>query len=212
MRLPTGAELRTTGPLDGVAVLCVNGGQANEVEGTWSASIEWLVQRLAPRFPHVGFAELRYRIKSWKVLESCIADARAALAALPAGRLLLVGFSMGGAVATSVAHDPRVEAVVGLAPWLPPELSLEPLRGRRLVVIHGSLDRAFPGVPGVAPSHSRAAFERAVGMGIEGEYALLKGAAHGLALRAPWGRPVPLPRAKTWLELTAREVDRFASA
>ena len=32
-------------------VVCVNGGQAGEVEGTWSASLEWLVRRLAPRFP-----------------------------------------------------------------------------------------------------------------------------------------------------------------
>ena len=35
------------------AVVCVNGGQAAEVEGTWSASLEWLVTRLAPRFPEL---------------------------------------------------------------------------------------------------------------------------------------------------------------
>ena len=69
--LPTGAELRVTG--DGArAVVCVNGGQSREVPGTWSATLEWLVRRLAPSFPGLRFAEVRYRIKSWKRLELCI--------------------------------------------------------------------------------------------------------------------------------------------
>ena len=50
-RLPTGAELRVRGPEGADAVVCVNGGQRAHVEGTWSASLEWLVGRLAPRFP-----------------------------------------------------------------------------------------------------------------------------------------------------------------
>src|SRR5436853_323336 len=74
----TGAEMRRTG--DGpTAVVCVNGGQGAEVEGTWSASLEWLVARLAPQFPKLAFAEVRYRIKSWKRMDDCIADARAAV-------------------------------------------------------------------------------------------------------------------------------------
>ena len=81
MRLGSGAELRVTGPLDApAAVVCVNGGQAAEVEGTWSASLEWLVRRLAPRFPALAFAEVRYRIKSWNKLDWCVEDARAAVA------------------------------------------------------------------------------------------------------------------------------------
>ena len=43
VKLATGAELRITGAVDECAVVCVNGGQSREVEGTWSASIEWLV-------------------------------------------------------------------------------------------------------------------------------------------------------------------------
>ena len=80
MRLSTGAELRVTGPVGECAVVCVNGGQSREVEGTWSASIEWLAQTLAPRLPELGFAEVRYRVKSWRRLESCVDDARAAIA------------------------------------------------------------------------------------------------------------------------------------
>ena len=130
-------------------------------------------------------------MKSWNRLGSCVEDAREAVRAVGAGRTLLVGFSMGGAVAAACADEPSVEGVVGLAPWLPDRLSLEPLRGRRLVVVHGSLDRALPGVPGVSPAGSRRGFERALALGVEGEYLLVRGGVHGLALRAPGGRPFP---------------------
>lgn len=208
-RLASGAELRLTGPTDRAAVICVNGGQRAEVEGTWSASLEWLVRRLAPRFPQLGFAEVRYRIKSWKRLDWCVEDARAAIDAVGAPRMVLLGFSMGGAVGISVADEPGVEEVLGLAPWIPDELDLAPLAGRRLTVIHGSLDRALPGIPGVSPAHSRRGFERARALGVDGESTLLRGAVHGLALRAHWGRPLPLPRAGAWARLVARELERF---
>ena len=135
MRLTTGAELRVTGPSGATAaVVCVNGGQAAEVEGTWSATIEWLVRRLAPQFPALAFAEVRYRIKSWNKLDWCVEDARAAVAQTGAQRTLLLAFSMGGAVSARIADDPTVETVLGLAPWLPPEVSLQALRGKRLRV------------------------------------------------------------------------------
>jgi pimeloyl-ACP methyl ester carboxylesterase len=208
--LPSGAELRVTGPAAAAAaVVCVNGGQGSRVEGTWSASLEWLVQRLAPSFPALAFAEVRYRVKSWNTLDWCIEDAREAVQAVGAQRTLLLGFSMGGIVSSSIADDPSVETVVGLAPWFPERLSLEPLRGKRLRVLHGSLDRALPGIPGVSPTSSRRGFDRAVALGAEGEYTIVHGAVHGVALRAHWGRPVPLPRAPTWARLVAEELRRF---
>jgi pimeloyl-ACP methyl ester carboxylesterase len=212
MRLATGAEARVTGPTGRGAVVCVDGGQGGEVEGTWSASIEWLVRRLAPRFPALGFAEVKYRIKSWKRLDWCVEDARAAVRETGTPRALLLGFSMGGAVAISAADEPNVETVVGLAPWIPDRLSLEPLRGRRLVVVHGTLDRWLPGIPGVRPSSSRRGFERARALGIQGEYALLPGALHGVALRAHWGKPIAVPRARSWAEFVARELERFEAS
>ncbi|HEY2372504.1 MAG TPA: hypothetical protein VGH82_08130 [Gaiellaceae bacterium] len=213
MELSTGAELRITGPAGATAaVVCVNGGQSGEVEGTWSASLEWLVGRLAPRFTELLFAEVRYRIKSWKRLDWCVEDARAAIATAGAERTLLVGFSMGGTVAAQVADEPSVETVIGLAPWLPERISLAPLRGRRFRVIHGSLDGRLPGIPGVSPAGSRRGFERARALGIEGDYTLIPGATHGIALRAHWGRPIPLPRASTWERLVAGELDRFQAA
>src|SRR5262245_51485071 len=121
--LSSGAEMRVTGELGSKAVVCLNGGQAGEVEGTWSASLEWLVRTLAPRFPSIAFAEVRYRVKSWRRLDLCIEDARAAIQAVGAERTLLLGFSMGGAVAISAADEPSVERVLGLAPWIPDRLS-----------------------------------------------------------------------------------------
>ncbi len=207
-QLSTGAELRLTGPVDRLAVVCVNGGQSSEVEGTWSASIEWLVRRLAPEFPALGFAEVRYRIKSWKRLDWCVADARAAVVETGAPRVLLLGFSMGGSVAVQAAVEPAVDTVVGLAPWLPDRLSLEPLRGHRFAVIHGKLDRWLPGIPGVSPASSRRGFERARSLGVEGEYTLIPRALHGIAFRAG-ERALPLPGAKIWARHVASELARF---
>ena len=190
-------------------MLCVNGGQRAAVAGTWSASLEWLVGRLGPRFPGLRFAELRYRIKSWEHLDSCIDDARAALRELDARRTLLVGFSMGGAVSSVIADEQSVQGVVGIAPWLPHQLPLDGLAGKRFRVLHGSLDRALPGIPGVSPASSRAGFERALRAGAHGEYTLISGAVHGMALRAPWAKLVQLPRAKAWARLVADEVARY---
>ena len=200
--LSTGAEMRLTGG-GATAVVCVNGGQSAEVEGTWSASLEWLVGRLAPRFQQFVFAEVRYRVKSWRRLEACIEDARAAVRAVGAPRALVLGFSMGGAVAISVADEDSVEQVLGLAPWIPDRLSLEPLRGKRLDVLHGSLDRWLPGIPGVSTASSRRGFERARTLGVEGSYEVIPGGLHGIALRARRGRLLPLPRAGAWEQRVA---------
>jgi pimeloyl-ACP methyl ester carboxylesterase len=206
--LSTGAAVRVTGtgPL---AVVCVNGGQGAEVPGTWSATLEWLVRRLAPSFPGFRFGEVRYRVKSWKQLDRCVDDARAAIERLGGERTLLLGFSMGGAVSIAVADQPGVEEVLGLGPWIPDRLDLSPLRGKRLVVIHGGLDRWLPGIPGVSPSSSRRGFERALAVGAEGSYTMIPGAVHGTALRAPGGDVLPLPRARRWAELVGQELARF---
>lgn len=184
----------------------MNGGRAASVPGTWSATLEWLGERLAPRLPAFRLLEVRYRTRSWHRLHDCIDDARAAIDAAEAERVVLLGYSMGGAVAVACAGDPRVERVLGLAPWLFDRLSMAALRGKRLRVIHGSLDRALPGVPGVSPALSRRGFERALAAGATGEYTVIHGAPHAVALRAPTGRPVPLPRAGAWLRLVHGEL------
>jgi pimeloyl-ACP methyl ester carboxylesterase len=201
--------MRVTGPTEHAVVVCVNGGQGGEVAGTWSASIEWLARRLTPRFPDLGFAEVKYRIKSWRRMDWCVADAIAAIDETGAPRTLLLGFSMGGAVAIQAAAGPTVEAVLGLAPWIPDRLSLESLRGKRLDVLHGSLDRWLPGIPGVSTASSRRGHERAKALGVEGDYALIPGALHGIALRTKGGRLLPLPRAGAWAQGVTTELERF---
>jgi dienelactone hydrolase len=212
--LTSGAEGRWTGDHGERVVVCVNGGTAAEVPGTWSASLEWLVGALGPRFPGLRFLEVRYRIKSWRRLDLCVADGAAAIeAATAAGgaRILLLGFSMGGAVAVANAAAPGVEAVVGVNPWLPPQLELDALRGRRLAVVHGALDAPLPGVPGVKPSLSAAAAERARALGADVEWRLAPRAFHGVALRRRGGALVPLPGARRYRDFVAGELERFCA-
>ena len=211
VRIATGAELRITNGSRDRMVVCVNGGQAAPVEGTWSASLEWLVRALAPRFPRLGFAEVRYRVKSWQRLELCIEDARAAIREAGGERTLLVGFSMGGAVAIACADEATVERVVGLAPWIPDRMPVDPIRGKRLDVIHGSLDAHLPGVPGVSPAHSRRSLERVRAVGAAGDYTLIPGGLHGIAVRSPGGRALALPRARAWERLLAAQLEAFRS-
>jgi dienelactone hydrolase len=211
LKLATGAEMRVTGIFRSGAVVCVGGGQHREVNGTWSASLEWLVEQLAPRLPELGFTEVRYRVKSWRRLESCVDDARAAIREIGPTRVALLGFSMGGAVAIAVAREPHVDEVIGLAPWIPDQLDVSTLRGKRLTVVHGSLDRWFPGIPGVPATSSRKGFDRARERGASGRYVLVPGAVHGMAIRAPWGKLVPLPKADRWVDVVEEELRRFAA-
>ena len=204
----SGAALRVTGAGPD-AVVCVNGGGRAEVPGTWSSTVEWLVGRLAPSFPGVRFGEVRYRVKSWRRLDLCVEDALASITALKPMRTLLLGFSMGGAVSVRVAAQPSVTGLLALAPWLPEELDLAPLDGKRLAIVHGGFDSPLPGIPGVTARSSRRAYERALARGIDASYTLIPGGLHGAAVRAPWGRPIALPRAGAWLAAIAGELARF---
>ena len=189
----------------------MNGGTAAEVPGTWSASIEWLVRGLAQRFPQLALLEVRYRVKSWRRLELCVEDGAAALdAAREAGaeRIALLAFSMGGAVAVQNAAGPEVEALVGVNPWLPPKLDLAPLADKRLAIVHGALDAPLPGVPGVKPSMSAAAAERARSLGAEVTREVVPG-FHAVALRRRTGGLLPVPGARSFGAFVQRELQGF---
>ena len=166
-------------------------------------------ERLATRFPEVAFVEVRYRTKSWNELPSCIEDAEDALTAT-ARPSILVGFSMGGAVAIGAADHEGAAAVLGLAPWIPPQLDLRPLRGKRFDVVHGAWDRWLPLVPGVSAAHSRSGFERALAAGANGTYTVIPRGLHGVALRSRDGSLVTLPRAKAWLGPVSAAIERFS--
>ena len=179
------------------AVVCVNGGTSAEMPGTWSASVEWLVRRLSAPLP-------RPRLPRGALPDQVVAAARA----LRRGRarprstrpgraglqeLALLGFSMGGAVAVRNAAAAGVELVAGVNPWLPPQLELETLRGRRLAIAHGALDAPLPLIPGVKPSMSLAAAERARALGVEVEREVVSRGFHAVALRRRDGGMLALP-------------------
>lgn len=208
VQLASGADARLSNEAAPLAVVLVNGGSARAVPGTWSATSELLATELAPRFPKLAFLEVRYRVKTWNALDSCMADGRAALE-LVARPALLVGFSMGGAVSIGIASHSGVTGVLGLAPWIPERLSLDGLRGKRLDVLHGSWDRYLPGIPGVSAASSKRGFDRAQAFGIEGTYTLIPRGLHGAALRRKSGTIQRLPRAGAWVSGVEQHLSRF---
>ena len=213
-QLATGAEARWTGVPGVRAVVCVNGGTAAELPGTWSASVEWLVRRLSGRFPQLGFLEVRYRIRSWQQLELCVEDAAAAIELARhsgAQELSLLGFSMGGAVAVRSAAASGVGLVAGVNPWLPPQLELETLQGRRLAIVHGALDAPLPLIPGVKPSMSLAAANRARALGVEVEREVVSRGFHAIALRRRGGGMLALPGAVRYAEFVGDQLERFCA-
>jgi pimeloyl-ACP methyl ester carboxylesterase len=210
LNLSSGAEARVRNEDAPRAAVLVNGGTARRVPGTWSATSEWLAERLATRHRQLAFVEVRYRTKSWHELPSCIEDAAAAVDAV-ARPTILVGFSMGGAVAIGAARHSGVGPLLGLAPWIPDELDLRGLAGKRLDVVHGAWDRWLPGVPGVSPGHSRSGFERALAAGATGKYTLIPRGLHGVALRSRRGGGLlTLPGAARWLPPVSSALDRFS--
>jgi dienelactone hydrolase len=212
--LPTGADARVTNEGAPLAAVLVNGGTARAVPGTWSATSELLVTELAHRFAGIAFAEVRYRVKTWNQLDSCMADAEAALDLVDGrgpGSALLIGFSMGGAVSIGVAGHEAVASVLALAPWIPERLPLDGLHGKRLDVVHGAWDRWLPGIPGVSPRVSRLGFERARALGVDGTYTIIPRALHGAAVRRPSGALQRLPRWQVWVEHVGASLERFAA-
>lgn len=120
---------------------------------------------------------LRNRYRGWNGQDmSPVQDARWALAQIslehPGVPVYLLGHSMGGLTALCVADDAQVEAVVALAPWLDAATPVEPLAGRRVLIVHGSEDRW------TSPRNSLAYARRAEGVAGSIEYVSLKGAGH----------------------------------
>ena len=89
---------------------------------------------------------------------------------------------------------------------------MDGLRGKRLDVVHGAWDRYLPGIPGVSPAHSRAAFDRVREGGVAGTYRLIARGLHGAAVRRRDGSLVPLPRWRSWVAETAAALARYEIA
>ena len=206
--LATGAEMRLTGE-GATAVVCVNGGQASEVRGNLERVAR--VARAAARAAVPGSSSSpRCATGSSRGGGSTAASRTrgrrsSAVGREPDAAARLLDGRRGGDLGGRTSR--RSSGVLGLAPWIPDRLSLEPLRGKRLDVLHGSLDRWLPGIPGVSPA-LLAARLRARPRARRRRHAttLIRGALHGIALRAHRGRPVPLPRAAAWARRVAAQL------
>jgi alpha-beta hydrolase superfamily lysophospholipase len=181
------APVLTIRPAHGVTkavVLVLHGGRANSYEPVRARHLSpsrmipfaKLLHREGSRYG-LSVWSLRNRVRGWNGAErSPVQDARWALEKIREEHssvpVYLVGHSMGGSVAIAVADDPLVKAIVSLAPWTDADSPTEPVRDRKVLIIHGDKDKWTS-----APSSQHFA-ERAVGLAQEVFYVRLRGAGH----------------------------------
>ena len=134
-------------------------------------------------------------MKSWRRLESCVEDARAAVHEVGAPRVAPPRL-LDGRRGLDRGRG-RADGRGGRRPR-----AVDPGPARRVDATRQAAHRdarlarplAPPGIPGVSPAHSRKGFDRARERGADGSYVVIRGAVHGIALRSPWGELVPLPK------------------
>jgi pimeloyl-ACP methyl ester carboxylesterase len=191
-------HLAVDGPADAEAVVLVlHGGRSQSRTPVPASALAVLRMRpFAHRIGRVGrgriaVASLRFAVRGWNGADaSPVIDARWALDQLaerfgdvPLG---LVGHSMGGRAALRAAGHRGVESVVGLAPWLGSGEPIAQLRGRRVLLVHGSRDRTTSAEATAAYADG---LRRA---GIAASFVEVPGDGHGM-----------LRRARLWHDLAA---------
>ena len=136
---------------DGI-VLVLHGGRENgrsPVRANHLAVLRMIpVARQAAAAGHGRLAVVRVLdvVRGWNGADAApVADTRWAVEQclerygdLPVG---LIGHSMGGRAAMRAGDAPNVRSVVGLAPWLPPGEPVGQLRGKRVLIVHGTAAR-----------------------------------------------------------------------
>ncbi len=191
-------HLHVRGDADADAVVLVlHGGRSQSRSAVPPGALAVLRMRpFAQRIWSVGrgriaVASLRFAVRGWNGADaSPVADTRWALDQLAArfdsGPIGLVGHSMGGRAALRAAGHPRVESVVGLAPWLGAGEPIAQLRDRRILLAHGSRDRT-------TSAEATAAYADALRRsGIAASFVEIPGDGHGM-----------LRRARLWHDLAA---------
>jgi alpha-beta hydrolase superfamily lysophospholipase len=137
-------------------VLMLHGGREHGLDppddrsAAWRRA-RWMMRQIEGRAHRagVGLWLLRYSVSGWNAATgtpgSPVADVRWALeevrrelGALP---VVLLGHSMGARAAVAVADDASVAGVVALAPWLPADEPVEPLRGKPFAAAQGRRDK-----------------------------------------------------------------------
>lgn len=166
-----------------VIVLHGGRGRAEPVRPTALSALRMVP--IATRIAHTGAGRLAVvrvlnSARGWNPADvTPLADLRWVLtqvrerfgATIPVG---LVGHSLGGSVALSGAGDPSVRSVVALAPWLSGQESTEPLRGRQVLIVHGSTDRV------TSPRLSAALAASAAGVAAQVSFVEVSGGEHAM--------------------------------
>ncbi len=172
----------------GVVVLVMHGGsvEGHQANRPWSHNVIRLVP-FARALKHVpgpiAVARLRFRYRGWNGADaSPLADARSALADIrsryPGVPIALIGHSMGGRAALSLAADEAdVRLVVGLAPWIE-RGDPRPDAGQQTILIHGDRDLICP------LWGSRRTVEEMQSQGLEATLIRVARSDHAMLLRA----------------------------
>jgi pimeloyl-ACP methyl ester carboxylesterase len=190
--LRPGPVLTGAGAVDAAkaAVLVLHGGRANSSAATSNRQLA--VARMLPIANHLvqagagaGLAvyRLRFGHRGWnRTGVAAIEDTSWAIEQLRQRHgeipIVLVGHSMGGRAAMRVAGNDAVTGVVGLAPWLVPGEPHEQFEARRLLVVHGTVDRT------TSWRGSRSFVREVRPIAIESGWIGLHGSGHGLLRRS----------------------------
>lgn len=131
----------------------------------------------------LSVAVLRFAVRGWNgATASPVADARRALdeisarhPGLPVG---LLGHSMGGRAAFRLAGDPRVSALVALAPWVERSDVAEGHPGLQTLVMHGTRDRV------TSPRNAKAMADAMSALGVDVTWRAVEGEGHSMLRQA----------------------------
>jgi pimeloyl-ACP methyl ester carboxylesterase len=114
--------------------------------------------------------------RGWDTTTTPVMDARWAMEQVREQHgdlpVALVGHSLGGRAALLAGDDPHVRCVVALNPWVLPSDRVD-LRGRRVLVVHGTDDRI------ASPARS-ADLVRRMQPGTDVEHVLVDGGTHAM--------------------------------
>ena len=194
---PTLTVSTPSGPARGVA-LVLHGGSVNRTIRTSPWQLAVLRMRpFATALHRIGHrdglvvARVRFVVRGWNgAARSPVHDVHWALDRLqerfPGVPAALVGHSMGGRAAVYAADHQSVSTVVGLAPWIEPGDPVDPMTGRRLLVVHGTADRI------TSPRSSAAFVRRATPIARSASFVSITGEHHAM-----------LQRPALWHELAA---------
>jgi alpha-beta hydrolase superfamily lysophospholipase len=172
------------------AVLVLHGGRVTSTEPVRARHLAVVRMRpFADALSRAGerhglaVARLRYAVRGWNgELRSPVGDVTDALERIGESYgdvpVAVVGHSMGGRAALHVAGRPAVTTIVGLAPWIEREDDVAPVRGRHVLLAHGTRDRT-------TSARRSAGFVRAAqGVAASAAFVAVHRDAHALLRRA----------------------------